>query len=889
MKFSVIPSEEKRTFLPTLIPFNKEAPMFKRSVTLFIIATVLFFGCSDIKTPTQPLTKPTITTQPQPRTVALGDSVSFSVVATGDPAPTYQWQWAPIDTDGRPVISSRKIITGATDAHYTITSVTSSDSGYYLVQVANSQDTIQSGMVKLTVHTPPVITTQPLSATVTQGDSVSFSVVAMGNPAPTYQWMKVAVKDSGLTPIDFPISGAINVHFSITAVKGSDSGFYYAAVTNSRGKVNSDTVKLTVRTPPVIISHPKSFIVTEGDSVIFLVDALGTPPLSYKWQKDGATITNATDPTFTFSGAALTDSGAYRVIVSNNIGSDTSSAAILRVNPAIMRPNITTGPMSETATVGDSVTFDVVSSGTRPFTYTWQRDGTTIDGADSTLTINTASLADAGEYRVIVINAAGSDTSAAAMLEVNPPMRVPVIVTQPLSETITVGGIVTFEVVASGTLPFIYVWQKDGATIDNATDSTLTINTTSLADAGDYRVIVSNKAGSDTSAVATLSVNPAVAKPVIISQPQSRTVTEGVSVTFSIAVGGTQPLAFQWQKNSVDIDSATDLTFTIVGAALADSGSYRVIVTNKAGSDTSAAATLTVHPAPAVPVIITQPQSRTVTAGVPVTFTVASTGTRPFSYRWQKNGGDITSATDSTFTIAAAALADSGAYRVIVTNTAGSDTSNEATLKVTPSGIKTTITMQPISAERNEGEFMMFEVSATGSVPIFYQWQKDGVDLSGANETSLNISPISLADSGTYRVIVSNDAGSDTSQDAHLTVHPISADSYEPTDNAATGATALTIGASGQTHTITPGDTDWFSFSAETDSLYIIQTTGHTDGFMTLYDTDGVTPLDNDNGNIERNPLITWTCLSSGTYYFTIRGFGAATTGAYSVTGAVNR
>lgn len=85
---------------------------------------------------------------------------------------------------------------------------------------------------------------------------------------------------------------------------------------------------------------------------------------------------------------------------------------------------------------------------------------------------------------------------------------------------------------------------------------------------------------------------------------------------------------------------------------------------------------------PVVPVITAQPQSQTVNVGAPASFSVTATGTAPLGYQWKKSGSDIAGATASTYSIAAAQTIDAGSYTVVVSNVAGSATSNAATLTV---------------------------------------------------------------------------------------------------------------------------------------------------------------------------------------------------------------
>jgi hypothetical protein len=88
--------------------------------------------------------------------------------------------------------------------------------------------------------------------------------------------------------------------------------------------------------------------------------------------------------------------------------------------------------------------------------------------------------------------------------------------------------------------------------------------------------------------------------PTISVQPQSRTVTNGATVTFSVTAGGTGPFSYQWRRNSVDLAGETAATLTLVGVQAPDAGSYTVRVANSAGSVTSASAILRVLMPPVI-------------------------------------------------------------------------------------------------------------------------------------------------------------------------------------------------------------------------------------------------------------------------------------------------
>ena len=264
----------------------------------------------------------------------------------------------------------------------------------------------------------------------------------------------------------------------------------------------------------------------------------------------------------------------------------------------------------------------------------------------------------------------------------------PSITTQPSNQTVTAGQTATFTVVASGTAPLSYQWQKNGANISGATSSSYTTPATTTSDSGStFKVVVSNSAGTATSNSATLIVNAAAGAPTITTQPSNQTVTAGQTATFTVVATGTAPLSYQWQKNGSNISGATSASYTTPATTTSDSGStFKVVVTNSAGSATSNSATLTVNAAAVAPTITTQPSNQTVTAGQTATFTVVASGTAPLSYQWQKNGANISGATSASYTTPATTTSDSGStFKVVVTNSAGSATSNAATLTVNPS------------------------------------------------------------------------------------------------------------------------------------------------------------------------------------------------------------
>ncbi len=628
----------------------------------------------------------------------------------------------------------------------------------------------------------------------------------------TWTTLSSAVTSGGLTTSYTATTNTTYYRVTLTAIASYDTGGTYGTPV---GKT-ATAIYGTPATAPSITTQPTSTTVTAGTSVTFTVVASGTGTLSYQWSKAGTAISGATSASYTIASPTSADAGSYTVAVTNSAGSTTSNAATLTVNSTATAPAITTQPSSQTVTAGASVSFTVAASGTSPLTYQWKKSGTAISGATSaTYTIASAQSADAGSYTCVVTNSVGSATSNAATLTVSAAATAPAITTQPTNTSVTAGSAATFAVVASGTTPLSYQWYKGSAAITGATAATYSITSAQSADAGSYTCVVTNSAGSVTTNAATLSVSTAAVAPSITTPPASATVATGGSVVFTVTASGTAPLSYQWYKGGIAVTGATTSNYALTGVQAADAGTYTVTVTNSAGSSTSGAATLTVTTAATAPTIATHPANATVTAGGSATFSITASGTAPLSYQWQKAGVAISGATSASYAISSAQTADAGSYTCVVTNSAGSVTSNAATLTVTSAAVAPSIATQPVNATVTAGASATFSVVANGTAPLSYQWQKNGVAITGATAASYTIASTQTTDAGSYTCIVTNATGSETSSGATLTVNAATA----PPSITAQPSTVTVVAGAGATFTIVasgaaPLSYQWYKDSA---------------------------------------------------------------------------
>ncbi|HQR20739.1 MAG TPA: hypothetical protein PKV98_07725 [Burkholderiaceae bacterium] len=548
-----------------------------------------------------------------------------------------------------------------------------------------------------------------------------------------------------------------------------------------------------VRVAPTVASGPQSIRVVAGQTASFTVVASGVPAPTYQWQRRTPAnltwqdVTGAVAATYTTPVLQALDSGAsYRVRVANSEGSATSDTAFVLVDEGAIAPFVTSQPLNLTVGAGSEAVFAVVADGTSPLSYQWRRNGVDITGANAPmLKLPATAPADAGSYSVAITNPVGSVTSAAATLTVNasgPPAPVaPTIVTPPASATVNAGNAASFAVAVTGTGPLTYQWRRNGTAIGGATGAVYTIAAVAAADVGAYTVVVTNSAGSATSPAANLTVNPAPSPvvPTISSQPSGLVVIPGATATFAVAVTGTAPLMYQWQRNGSALPGATGPVLTLTNVNGADAGNYSVFVSNAVGSVTSANAPLILIGAPA---ITTQPLASAVAQGLPASFAVTATGDA-LQYQWLRNNVAIPGATSAVYTTPPTQASDNGVvYSVIVYNNAGLVISSGALLTVAAPVTPPVITVQPVDATINDGDFATIVADVGGSRPLFFQLQRlSGAtwnDVGSASSTSSSL-PIAVqtptmtvAESGAqFRVVFSNTAGNVATRAVTVTVN----------------------------------------------------------------------------------------------------------------------
>ena len=756
-----------------------------------------------------------VTIQAQPLSISAnqGEPASFTIAALGDGDLSYQW------------FRNGRQLPNQNSATLIIDAVTNDHAGFYSVEVSDDSSSILSESAELEVTQVLQFTLQPQSQVSDLSQPIVFQAMASSDNAVSYQWFHDDAADNrGLDDGDGGTS------LSIAQVRHSDAGEYYVQATNINGMVNSLPVHLEISGGVQINSQPSSATLYEGTYIdspfSFLVSASGTDN-RVQWFRNGESIVNGTGERLYFENVNSASNASYYAVVTNDVNSEQSSTVTLSTTPGV---TITQQPVNSNVWENEPAAMETAAVGTPPLTYQWYKDGTLLAGeTNPTLTISSVRASDLGDYTASITSGIISETQPyfysqqytdIATLEVYSP---PTITSQPSDAQVYGGDTHSLEVTATGSGNLSYQWEKDNAPIANngtysgAHSNALFISNMAQITAGDYRVIISSDLDTNNSYAITSDIAEIdfLQPPTITSQPQDITTTEGETMTLTVVAQGSSSLSYQWYHRGIELPGATSSTHTIANISKANSGVYYVVVSYSDGKKIqSYAPEVTVNGR----LIITQnPISVANFPDSTASFSVTISGDNsPFIYQWQKDGQNIgtqlvTSAHINTYTIPIILHGDEGLYQVLITDS----TSNQAT------SIAAALTLnEPASITHFntfdqivwEDELALFLVTASGSSPIDYQWYKNNILISGANENQLKFSNVTTADAADYTVQVSNGGSSELSQASSLIVKILPFISVQPQGN-----------------TVNTGATYHFSVTAGGDEIaYIWQKDGST-------------------------------------------------------------
>ncbi|XP_063428595.1 hemicentin-1-like isoform X18 [Mytilus trossulus] len=864
----------------------------------------------------------------------------------------------------------------------TILNTDNSDQGTYQCFASNAFGTGQSSTIAaLTVSTPgtPTVAIQQTSYSVNNGGSITLSCTVSSATSVTWQrTVGTSVTTITSTTNTNKYSGSTPSTPSLTIFNAdsSDAGTYRCLASNNVGTAQSSsatTLTVITNTVPSVTITQTFYSVNSGSTVTLACTVSSTTTVTgVSWQRtvNGviSTITSNTNtnkysgstssvPSLTIFNTDSSDAGTYRCFASNSAGTGQSGqTASLTVTPNTV-PSVTITQTFYSVNSGSTVTLACTVSSTTTVTgVTWQRtvNGfiTSITSTTNTnkysgstssvpsLTIFNTDSSDAGTYRCLASNSAGtgqSDQTASLTVTTN---TVPSVTITQTFYSVNSGSTVTLACTVSSTTTVTGVtWQRTvNGFITSITSTTntnkysgstssvpsLTIFNTDSSDAGTYRCLASNSAGTGQSgqtASLTVTTNNS---PTVTILNDAINVVQGNSVTLDCTVSSNLALtSVYWQRNTNGAITTINPTvnnpnnkysgsttsnpaLSISNADIVDAGDYTCFAVSSAGTGQSNIVTRLTVLAQSVPTVAVQQPSYSVTTGGSVTLSCTVTSNLAVTdVFWQSNIGGSTSTIRSTtntnkysgsttgtpsLTIFNVAQSDVGTYTCFATNSVGTGQSTNTQLSVT--GTVPTVQIQQPSYSALTGNIVTLVCSVTSNFAVTnVYWQRNVggtiATISASTNTnkyggsssatpSLTIFNAAQSDVGTYTCFATNSVGTGQSTTTQLSVT-----GTVPTVQVQQSSYSVNTGSSitlGCTVTSNLAVTDVYWQRNIGGSILTIRSTTNTNKYSGI--TTGTPSLT--IFNADQNDVATYTCFASNSV-----GTGQSTNTQLSVTGTV--
>ncbi|XP_022800131.1 hemicentin-1-like [Stylophora pistillata] len=672
-----------------------------------------------------------------------------------------------------------------------IASASSNDSGTYTCNVTNELNSTTDS-TSIVIQVTPSIETNPQASRIKEGENLTLFCNGSGSSLTT-SWTKNgsninSSEDSRILLL------ADNEQLTITNVSRTDNGAYQCVVSNDVGNATSNAAILTVQFGPEISQPPSNTTKVEGQTVVFSCVVAGYPKPDVAWTKDGDKLDIAVDFRSNFSSkdgehslsianVQQSDTGQYRCVANNSLGTSTSTSATLSVQFA---PEVTIdGDKIRYVANGTDLRMTCRFNALPPVSEVqWVKDGNVIasnltapsnrsrvdishsNENQAQLLITAVSLGDSGNYTCNVTNNVGSSSNRTSIVI----QVMPLIETNPQADPVNEGGNLTLFCNASGSSLTIS-WTKNGSGVIPSEDTRirlsgdneqLTITNVSRTDNGAYRCVASNNVGKATSDAAMVTVR--FAPEVTIDGDQIQYVTNGTDLQLTCRFNALPPVSeVQWVKDGNVI--ASTLTAS-------SNGSREIHNLDR---------TCKLKPS-----IETNAQADPVNEGGNLTLFCNASG-RSLPISWTKKGCAINpsehtrirlSEDNEQLTITNVSRTDNGAYQCVASNNVGKATSDAATVTVR---FKPEISQAPSNTLKVEGQTAVFSCLVAGYPTPNVTWTKNDVELNIAANSRLNVSykggshsltvkNVQQLDAGKYRCVGNNILGNSTSSPATLTV-----------------------------------------------------------------------------------------------------------------------
>ena len=725
-------------------------------------------AAGDVRFRLRLVTLPEIETEPRDVLLTAGESTNFVVEAIGPPLLRYQWQF------------NGAAIPGAVSNQLVLTNVTEAQAGSYAVSVSNDRGATASRRATLAVRGEPRILQSPGDRLAGDGETVVFTVVAVGRQPLAYQWQ--------FRGLDLP--GRTSANLVLDNVQPTDDGSYRVIVANDSGSATSGNAVLTVRGDAPYPRHqPVGVTNVLGSQIALFSEFGGSRPMAFQWFRNPSQLLpGQTSSNLVINSAQLSDAGEYWVRATNSRGETNSHPAAVRVvtpppndhyadrleilltnAQAVVggwnfgataeagEPDHNAAPPAQSvwwkwsAPARGLATVDLSGSNFRPRlgVYTGVAVGglkevpyrSVFDGAKLIW------LTDPGiEYAVAVDRRDALPGDIRLGLSFTTNLLPPVILSPPVEKHVQACETLRLQVVATNqpliSYPLSYQWQRDGADLPGATDAIYEVPSAAAMNAGNYSVRVSNFGGLTESRKILCEVKTG---PKITLQPFDRTLFLCENTTLQVLAVGCPPIRYQWRFEGVDLPGETNTTLRLENVDVGREGAYSALISNPDGITNTPPARVTINRAPRL--LSDNLYNQTVRECSNLTFQVNADGScRPLTYQWYYNRTNpIPGATTNTLQLVNARTSQAGDYHVVVANLHTNTVSRAARLTVSalpliPGG-------QPADKRRVRlGDSFTLEVQPESCTPMTYQWFFNGTtNLAGLTHwvTVTNRAPLS--------------------------------------------------------------------------------------------------------------------------------------------------
>jgi hypothetical protein len=733
---------------------------------------------------------PVVVSGPNNVTALYQGTANFSVVGAGTAPLSYQWYFNGNQlTDGPSPSGSGATISGSQTANLSVSGVTYMDAGNYYAVIANAnQSTATSSGATLTVLDPYIVT-QPTPQSAVLGGSATFTVVAAGSPTINYQWYQGPnmLNDDGST-----IFGSQTASLTISNITAADAAKYYVILYGPTDVVtNSTTNSLTVITPITATRPLKSLVERAGDHVAFSIGLTGTSP-AYQWQFNGVNIPGATKNSISLTNIQTANAGTYTVTVTNLFSTNTQSATLTIINSALL-------PLASTnlivVRVGDGAQTLSGATGNTIYLDQYTTNGTYVDTAQipdesTNQAYGAGSASSVFGSPALLGQGAGADSLNALSLTVSGVNQeylnfAGYCENYPFFGTdITAGATAgpnwrgLGSVNAMGVYSLAYTNSGLYSGGNHTIRSTVTLDGTNFWTAGQagsaglkyvstvvQSIATGNGIPSITSSLTGTEVVQIVGTNLVFSDSAAAS-GAGLYATAGTAEplpSGNAPSALILNEGGQPVDFAFSPDYQTV--YIADSQTYQGQFSQAGG--------------------IQRWDTNTSSGGYSYSYTLQpvaglTNGAQGLTVYFPSNiiswGSGVSGAVIYATSVGATTnsltqTVDTGATSTpTIIATAGVNQALRG-VRFGPALVPVAIVSQPQSQTNFPGNSVTFSVAATGTAPIYYQWQFNGTDIPGATQSTFTTNNISVASSGNYTVIVSNLAPSSvTSATAVLTV-----------------------------------------------------------------------------------------------------------------------